>query len=579
MNVHWMKLRLDESVKIGWKCFGWKCHRMKTFLDESVSGWKRFWMKVCSTAFVKPVGGGTSFKSKGLRRCLQPRKHSQSGCVRNIWNSGMRWRSGIHQWWRSWVISLPHWLRKCKLCPGPFPWWRIQWSENSAWEVQEEEARYGVRASRVGEASHPGPRSDTHRSSQHQRSRRVPEDVLDALQFDLTQDDSDSNAQVNQRRHSPPHIQQGLAAVGKSQMSTVPVCSHEVRVSHARVFGRPTSTNGSEVATERDPVDPTSRDGTVYRPTLQTHLNQWSPHDRGDDWCCCKNQGVHRVHEMWAGRTRRVSTGFQRVMVRSKTQRRHQHHLQFLWICVAWTSQRSIWRKFSREEQQSWGLCRSFTRGVSEAHWGLQSKKKQQVEYLEMRSGEPELGICSCCLARSSTNLHEEVWSPGRSWERFAAFAVGKWAELFRASRETGVQASAQTVRRRCRKFTDDLSRRAQRAVSFVQMGELSAARRALEGAQLAPGTSATLAGLDRRPSAPRESMGKGSRNTSLSNVSDKELFLINLRTARRGAVRQAWHPTTFFRCWKVDVIRRSQSLHSRWSGGCSSSGFENPGF
>ena len=79
-----------------------------------------------------------------------------------------------------------------------------------------------MRASRVGEASHPGPRSDTHRSSQHQRSRRVPEDVLDALQFDLTQDDSDSNAQVNQRRHSPPHIQQGLAAVGKSQMSTVP---------------------------------------------------------------------------------------------------------------------------------------------------------------------------------------------------------------------------------------------------------------------------------------------------------------------------------------------------------------------
>ena len=51
-------------------------------------------------------------------------------------------------------------------------------------------------------------------------------------------------------------------------MSTVPVCSNEVRVSHARVFGRPALINGSEVATERDPVDPTIRDGTVYRPTL-----------------------------------------------------------------------------------------------------------------------------------------------------------------------------------------------------------------------------------------------------------------------------------------------------------------------
>ena len=32
----------------------------------------------------------------------------------------------------------------------------------------------------------------------------MPEDVLDALQFDLTQDNSDSNAEVNQRRQSPP---------------------------------------------------------------------------------------------------------------------------------------------------------------------------------------------------------------------------------------------------------------------------------------------------------------------------------------------------------------------------------------
>ena len=37
-----MKLRWDESVKIGWKCFGWKFHWMKVSLDEIVFGWKCF---------------------------------------------------------------------------------------------------------------------------------------------------------------------------------------------------------------------------------------------------------------------------------------------------------------------------------------------------------------------------------------------------------------------------------------------------------------------------------------------------------------------------------------------------------
>ena len=66
-----------------------------------------------------------------------------------------------------------------------------------------------------------------------------------------------------------PHIQQGFGSTlarAKCQRSLLVLM--RVRVSHARVFGRPALTSGSEVATERDPVDPTIRDGTVYRPTL-----------------------------------------------------------------------------------------------------------------------------------------------------------------------------------------------------------------------------------------------------------------------------------------------------------------------
>ena len=47
---------------------------------------------------------------------------------------------------------------------------------------RREEAQYGLRASSVGEARHPGPPG-------RQRSNQgVPEDVLEALQYDLTQD-------------------------------------------------------------------------------------------------------------------------------------------------------------------------------------------------------------------------------------------------------------------------------------------------------------------------------------------------------------------------------------------------------
>ena len=157
-----------------------------------------------------PVGGGTSFKAKGLRRggtfnrvstrrVVVPETFGTQGCVGD---RGSISGGGVES-------TLGHRGRE----NADFVRGRFHGGEFSEVRVlhgrsRREEARYGMRASTVGEASHPGPRSDTRRSSQRQRSRSrgVPEDVLDALQFDLTQDDSDSNVQVNQRRHSPtPH--------------------------------------------------------------------------------------------------------------------------------------------------------------------------------------------------------------------------------------------------------------------------------------------------------------------------------------------------------------------------------------
>ena len=67
-------------------------------------------------------------------------------------------------------------------------------------------------------------------------------------------------------------------------------------------------------------------------------------------------------------------------------------------------------------------------------------------------------------------------------------------------------------VELRRRNQVDSLEKRANRALSLVQLGELSAARVALEGAEVAPGTLATLRELtnpDRRPSRARQELSQ----------------------------------------------------------------------
>ena len=87
----------------------------------------------------------------------------------------------------------------------------------------------------------------------------------------------------------------------------------------------------------------------------------------------------------------------------------------------------------------------------------------------------------------------------------------------------------------------DDVQDRASRALRLAQLGELSAARQALEGAQLAPGDLTTLRALtdpDRRPPVPREPLTEEvatAQPVTLFELDPSE-FLLCLRTARRGA-------------------------------------------
>ena len=91
--------------------------------------------------------------------------------------------------------------------------------------------------------------------------------------------------------------------------------------------------------------------------------------------------------------------------------------------------------------------------------------------------------------------------------ERLENFRNGRWIDLVRDSEEIGDQAVTAARRRRGRKG-DDVESCAARTLFLTQSGELSSARQALEGAEVAPANLATLGALTdttRRPAVPRE--------------------------------------------------------------------------
>ena len=92
--------------------------------------------------------------------------------------------------------------------------------------------------------------------------------------------------------------------------------------------------------------------------------------------------------------------------------------------------------------------------------------------------------------------------------------------------------------RARRRNQDGDLERRTERAHRLVQLGELSSARQALEGSDLAPGNRNTLEALQARPGLPRDPLPDdivGHMPASAFELNEAR-FCQNLRSSRRGA-------------------------------------------
>ena len=119
----------------------------------------------------------------------------------------------------------------------------------------------------------------------------------------------------------------------------------------------------------------------------------------------------------------------------------------------------------------------------------------QEVVTGRDQNSEMRVGNCSHLLPRLL--LHRPPRGglvPERQLEeRFRLFQQGEWGKHEARSSLIDAQAHQLSSRRRRRHRQDDEERRCDRARSLVHMGELSAARRVLDAAPLAPGTMATL--------------------------------------------------------------------------------------
>ena len=168
-------------------------------------------------------------------------------------------------------------------------------------------------------------------------------------------------------------------------------------------------------------------------------------------------------------------------------------------------------------------------------------------EALEARVGGNELKLTRACKF-FLLFPHMLLFRPSRGGkipkpqllERFAKFQRGQWSELVEEGAILAEEAHSVCCRKR-RMQKADVPRRAHRALRCVLDGELSAARQALEGAEIGPGTEKTHKALTnqlKRPSEPRSRLPDWVRTHEPEEpvVLDGEEFVKSLRNSRRGA-------------------------------------------
>ena len=114
---------------------------------------------------------------------------------------------------------------------------------------------------------------------------------------------------------------------------------------------------------------------------------------------------------------------------------------------------------------------------------------------------------------------------------RFDKFASGLWQELIVESNNCTEEAATVMRHRRRRDAQNQTERRAPRALQFVQMGELSSGRQALEGAELADRNEHILAQWRKRLARRIDPIPDAPPHLPVFNL-DENIFIRNVRSA-----------------------------------------------
>ena len=126
---------------------------------------------------------------------------------------------------------------------------------------------------------------------------------------------------------------------------------------------------------------------------------------------------------------------------------------------------------------------------------------------------------------------------------------------LLEGSRKLTEDAATAHRRRRRRAQGEDVEKRAARAHNFVQLEELSSARQALKGADLAPGNDETWRALRQRPACPQEPIPPALMQLRpRQHDLDDKLLGQSLKSAKRGAAGGPSGMTTEHLRWILSV-------------------------
>ena len=211
-------------------------------------------------------------------------------------------------------------------------------------------------------------------------------------------------------------------------------------------------------------------------------------------------------------------------------QRQHNAQDSPSWISGKWTTFSHVGRQLMKTVPRFlWGSFRIALKvAIEEILNGAARRNMVQQE----RGWKLFLLLPRMMLHRSPRGGligHEKLIS------RFDKFAAGQGHDLILASNKCAEEAATVRQRRAQRVQGNQDERRATRAFNFVQMGELSSRRQALEGEELAPGNEETLKELRKQVAIPRDAVPPVPRDAPIFNL-DERIFGRNVRSAKRGA-------------------------------------------